>query len=122
MHGLRLGGKVRDLEIGAADLRSAPRRPAVNVERTSKAVMATLSTGSKTECTTVPDVNSATNLAASFTISGGATIGARDVTITTGAESISLVGGFSVIAVGPATISWSCPTRLQHPECPSSSP
>ena len=48
-------------------------------------------------------VTSATTLTANVSIGNSATLGSRTVTVTTGAEAVSLASGFTVGVVGPAT-------------------
>ena len=53
MHLLGDGREIRDLEVRLGDLRTGPLRIGPSEGRTSKDVMATLATGSNTECTTM---------------------------------------------------------------------
>ena len=48
--------------------------------------------------TNVVSVTDATHLSATITIAGNATLGPRTVTVTTGTETVSLAGGFGVVA------------------------
>jgi hypothetical protein len=48
-------------------------------------------------------VTSSTSLTADITVQNSATLGNRDVTVSTGAEIVSLSNGFTITTVGPAT-------------------